>query len=458
MKRSKGIGFAALAAAAALTVAACGSSTSPSASHSTSYYNEGLTKVVNPSNTPSNGTMTIDLDTTPDSTDYQNTYYAFMWDFVRLYSMSLMTYKSCPGNCGRQLVPDLATGPGVVSDHGLTWTYHIQSDVKFQNGVTVTAQDVKYGIERTFAKNLLPAGPVYYQILLAPQNATCAKSMATGGNKGCYQGPYIDPKTPLNAITTPNSTTIQFHLLHPFSDFNYVVAIPQSTPVLPSWDSGSHSGANYQLDPISTGPYEFKSYTLNKQLVLVRNPYWNPKTDPQAKQLVGKIIVNMNVSQSTVDQDQLVNYAQMDLHGLGVQTAAKAKILSTPSLKDDADDALNGFLRFVYINTKEIPNVHCREAIEYAADKTTLQDAYGGPVVGGAIASTIMPPTVLGYKKFDLYDALSKPNGDDSAARAQLKLCGKPSGFSTNMAGRTPRVTRRRRPRCRRRCRPWASR
>ena len=31
-------------------------------------------------------------------------------------------------------------------------------------------------------------------------------------------------------------------------------------------------------------------------------------------------------------------------------------------------------------------NVACREAVEYAADKTDLQTAYGGPYAGGAIA------------------------------------------------------------------------
>ncbi len=422
MKRRKGLSLCALTATAALAVAACGSSTSGSSAKSSSFYNEGLTKVVNPSNTASKGTLTMDLNTTPDSTDYDNTYYAFMWDFVRLYSMSLMTYKSCPGKCGDQIVPDLATGPGTVSDNGLVWTYHIQPDVKFQNGVTVTAQDVKYGIERTYAKSVLPNGPTYYQVLLADPG---------------YKGPYADPKTPLTSITTPNSTTIQFHLLHPFSDFNYVVAIPQSTPVLPSWDTGAHGGANFQLDPISTGPYEFQSYTLNKQLTLIRNPYWKASTDTQAKQLVSKIVVNMNVSQPTVDQNQLAGYADMDIHGLGVETAAKGKILTTPSLKADSDDPVNGFLRFAYINEKVIPNVHCREAIEYAADKTTLQDAYGGPIVGGAIATTVMPPTIIGYKNFDLYDSLSKPAGDDAAAKAQLKLCGKPSGFTTSLAYRT---------------------
>jgi peptide/nickel transport system substrate-binding protein len=419
----------ALTATAVLTVAACGSSSggsSSTTSSSSTSYNEGISKVVNASSKPSSGTMNIDLATVPDSTDYQNTYYAFMWDFVRLYSMSLMTYKSCPGKCGLQLVPDLATGPGVVSDHGLVWTYHIQPNVKFQNGVTVTAQDVKYGIERTYAKNLLPNGPTYYQVLLQDQG---------------YKGPYAQPNSPLTSVTTPNSTTIQFHLIAPFSDFNYVVALPQSTPVLPSWDTGSHGGANFQLDPISTGPYEFKSYTLNKQLVLVKNPNWNPATDPQAKQLVSKIVVDMNVNQNTIDQNQLAGYADLDMQGLGVQTAAREKILTSPSLKSQSDDAINGFLRFAYLNEKVIPNLHCREAIEYAADKVTLQNAYGGPVVGGQIASTVMPPNIIGYQTFDDYKAVSMPNGDDAAAKAQLKLCGKPNGFSTGLAYRSDRPT-----------------
>jgi len=426
MTRRKSFGLVALTATAALAVAACGTS---STTKTTSFYNQGITSVVNPSATSTKGTLVFDTAVTPDSTDPDNTYYAFMWDFVRLYTMSLMTYKSCPGACGLQLEPQLATGPGVVSDNGLIWTYHIKPNVKFQNGVTVTAQDVKYGVERTFAKDLLPNGPVYYQTLL---------------NDPSYPGPYTDPSVNewgLTSVTTPNSTTIQFHLSAPFADFNYVVAIPQSSPVLPSWDTGSHSGANYQLDPISTGPYEFQSYTLNKQLTLVRNPYWSAATDPEAKQLVNKIVVNFNMNQNTVDQDQIAGYADIDQQGLGVQTAARAKILSTPSLKADADNPINNFLRFAYIDTAVVPNVHCREAIEYAADKTTLQDAYGGPVVGGQIASTVIPPIFPGYQKIDLYNALSMPNGDDAAAKQQLSLCGQPNGFSIGLAYRSDRPT-----------------
>jgi peptide/nickel transport system substrate-binding protein len=428
MIRSKIAGFSALGAAAALVLAACGGTSGSSSSSSTSTtYGQAVNSVVNPSNHVSSGTLTYDLSSTPDSTDPQNTYYAFMWNFVRTYTMQLLTYKSCPGACGETLVPDLATGLGTVSSNGLTWTYHLKPNVKFQNGQVVTSQDVKYGVERSYAKSILPNGPVYYQQLLADPT---------------YPGPYTDPSKNLmglTSITTPNATTIEFHLLKPFSDFNYVVAISQSTPVQPSWDTGAHGGANYQLDPESTGPYEFQSYTLNKQIVLVKNPNWNASLDPQAKQLVNKIVVNLNVNANSIDNNLLSNYADVDMGGTGVQTAARARILSSPTLKSQADDPLSGFLRFAYINLKVIPNVHCREAIEYAADKTTMQTAYGGPVVGGDIASTVMPPTVIGFQKFDMYNALSMPGGDAAAAKTQLKDCGMPNGFTTGIAYRVDR-------------------
>jgi peptide/nickel transport system substrate-binding protein len=114
--------------------------------------------------------------------------------------------------------------------------------------------------------------------------------------------------------------------------------------------------------------------------------------------------------------------------------------LSSPSLKASSDDPVTGFMWFYYVNTKVAPlnNVHCRMAIEYAANKNELQTAYGGPY-GGDIASTAIPPTVNGYSKFDLYNALSMPNGDIGAAKQQLAACGQPNGFNLNIAYRSDR-------------------
>jgi peptide/nickel transport system substrate-binding protein len=92
------------------------------------------------------------------------------------------------------------------------------------------------------------------------------------------------------------------------------------------------------------------------------------------------------------------------------------------------------------VNTQVPPlnNIHCRMAVLYAANKTNLQTAYGGPY-GGEIASTAIPPTVAGYSKFDLYNALSMPGGDIAAAKQQLSLCGHPNGFTTSIAYRSDR-------------------
>jgi len=423
--------LAALSGAAALALAACGgssngSNSSGSGASGPASFNAAITKVVNPS-THKGGTLSFGLSSTPDSTDPGNTYYAFMWNFARLYTMPLMTYKSCPGKCGLQVVPDLATGPGVVSDKGLTWTYHIQPDVKFEDGTTVTSSDVKYAVERTFDRGRFPLGPSYYPELLAPQ-------------KPAYPGPYKDRSKNimgLKAVQTPNPTTIVFHLAKPFADFNYVAAIPQSAPVPPSKDTGS----NYQLHPWSTGPYKFQSYQLNKQLTLVPNTFWNPSTDPQARQLPSKITATFNMNANDIDNRLLAGDLDVDAAGTGVQAAARAKILSSPTLKASSDDPISGFLWFAYLNTvvKPMNNVHCRMAVEYAANKTNQQTAYGGPVAGGAIASTVAPPNVLGQKHFDLYEATTKPGGDLAKAKSELQACGQPNGFSTGIAYRSDR-------------------
>ena len=436
MMRRRTFGLAALGAAAALVLGACSSSgtgsgsgtSSPTSSAGAVAFNAGLTSVVNPS-TKTGGTLTFDWRSAPDSFDPGNTYYASDWDFARLYSTALMTYKNCPGACGKTLIPALATAPGTVGDNGLTWTYHIKSGYKFQDGTPVTSQDVKYAVERTFDRGVLTNGPSYFQVLL-------------GGNAASYPGPYKDRSKNLmglTAIDTPDASTIVFHLKAPFSDFDYVAAIPQTAPIPPDKDTGT----SYQTHIMSTGPYEFQSYQLNKSAVLVPNPQWKASLDPSATQLASKIVVNMTMNPNDVDNRMLAGDAQIDFAGTGVQAAARAKILSNPSLKAQSDDPLTGFGWFFYIDSQVAPftNVACRRAVEYATNHLNMQNAYGGPVAGGQIGTTVMPPTISGYTSFDLYEAASKPQGDAAKAKQELQACNQPSGFSTGIAYRSDRPT-----------------
>ena len=428
MKRRRTFGLAAIGAVGAVVLAACGSSGGGGGGGGTSSaaYNAAVNGVVNPSS-HKGGTLVFADSSTPDSFDGGNTYYAWVLNFTRLYETPLTTYKSCPGTCGDTLVPGLATNTGTVSSDGLTWTFHLKPGVTYQDGTPVTAQDVKYAVERTYDRSVLANGPSYFQTLLADPT---------------YPGPYKDRSKNLmglTSVTTPNNSTIEFHLQAPFADFPYVVAFPQTAPVPPSKDTGS----NYQLHVMSTGPYMMQSNQLNKQAVFVPNPKWKQSWNPQAKQLLNKIIINLNVNADDIDNRLLAGDVDIDAAGTGVQAAARARILANPSLKKQADNPLTGFLRFVYVdvNVPPLTNVHCRRAVQYAADKTSLQTAYGGPIAGGAVASTVLLPITIGFQKFDLYEALSKPSGDLAKAKAELQACGHPSGFTTGVAYRSDRPT-----------------
>lgn len=430
-RKRRSLAATAGAAIAAVVLAACGggatstSSGGPSSSASASNvaFNAGASTIVNPSSAKG-GTLTFGMSSTPDSLDPGNTYYAWTWDFTRLYATPLVTYKSAPGTAGETLVPGIATSLGQVSPNGLTWTYHIKQGLKFSDGEPITAADVKYAVERTYDRSVLANGPNYFQNLLADPT---------------YPGPYKDPKGNLTSITTPDPYTIVFHLVAPFPDFNYVAAIPQTAPVPPDKDKG----ANYQFSVVSSGPYEMQSYTLNKEATFVPNPNFTADEDTEAKQLASKVTITFNLAPNTLDNELLDGTIDVDAQGTGVQAAARAKILSSNSLKANADDPVIPRLWFIYLSTKVAPltNVACRRAIEYAADKTDLQTAFGGPVAGGDIATSLLLPGMGGYTASDPYNAKSQPAGDDVDAKKELAKCGQPNGFTIGAAYRNDRPT-----------------
>jgi peptide/nickel transport system substrate-binding protein len=427
MKRKNTAAFIAVCAGLSL-LAACGSGSSGSSSSSSgnAAYNAALTGVVNASN-HQGGTLKLALTNTGDSTDPGNTYYAFNWDFSRVYARPLLTYKNAPGKAGLQLVPDLATGLGQMSDNGLTWTYHIRPGLKFENGEPITTKDVKYAIERStnYAPDILPNGPTYFKQYLADPS---------------YPGAFKDKtadKMGLTSVETPNDTTIVFHLTQPFAEFDYLATLPQTAPVPPDQDKG----ANYQTHPISSGPYMFKTFNPNTGFTLVKNPQWKAASDPVDKQLVDEMDVAYNVSAADIDSRLLSGQLDIDLDGTGVQTAAKDRINGNAKLKLQSDDPTTGFLDYAAIDMQVAPfnNVNCRKAVLDVVDHTTQQAAYGGPLAGGDIATTMLPPNDTGYVKSDIYGFLKNPNGNVNKAKSDLQACGKPGGFTTNIAARGDR-------------------
>jgi peptide/nickel transport system substrate-binding protein len=437
MKRTRIIPAIAATAAVAMALAACGNSNNNSGGSNNSggggggnaaAFNAALGKVYNPSD-KKGGTLKMANSGNWDSTDPGDTYYGFSWNFVRNYGRSLLTFKSAPGAEGNQLVPDLAEGLGVPSDNAKTWTYKIRKGIKYEDGTEVKAKDVKYAVARQLDKDVLPNGPTYFNDQL---------------DLGDYKGPYVDKDPTManfKAVDTPDDYTIVFHLKTPFASFDYFAQLPATVPVPAAKDTGT----KYRDHPVSTGPYKFESNETDKSMVLVRNENYDPKTDPATgrKALPDRIEVQLKAQAADVDNRLLAGQLDVDIAGTGVQTETQGRILNDQANKSRADSSPLARLWYTVINPDVAPldNVHCRKAVEYAADHAAYQRAYGGPEAGGDIATSLMPPDPLipGAKATDKYDFKAKPNGDVDKAKDELKQCGKPDGFATKLTYRAER-------------------
>lgn len=426
-RRAGGLAVAGLSAV--LVLAACGGgggNDQPPGTNQSSQaaFNAALTGVVNPSDAKG-GTLKIANSGDWDTLDTGETYYAYSWNFARLYSRSLMMFKSAPGPEGNKLVPDLAEAPGVASDGGKTWTYKLRQGVKFDDGTEVSSADVKYAILRSTDKETFPNGPAYWEngLLDLPEG---------------YQGPYKSPDINTDsAIETPDKYTIVFHTKQPFAAFDYLAQQPNTAPVPKAKDTG----AKYRNSIVSTGPYKFEGLQPGKSFNLVRNDQWDPATDPNRKALPDRIEVSLNVNADDIDNRVISGDLDVDVAGTGVQPATLSRALQDPIIKENADNALSARLWYTSINPTVAPldNIDCRKAIQFAMDRTAYQTAYGGQFAGGDLATTIMPPNIPGYQAYDLYPNGQDHKGDLEAAKKSLEACGQPNGFETSIAYRAER-------------------
>jgi peptide/nickel transport system substrate-binding protein len=417
----------ALAAVAALGLSACGTSKSSSDGGSTPQLdNKAIDTVVNASDAKG-GTLKAGLGGTwGDSFDPGNTYYAYSWNMARNYARSLVMFKPAPGKASLELVPDVATDLGKPSDGGKTWTYTIQKGLKMEDGSPITTKEIAYAVSRTFDRAELKLGPSYLADLLNwPKD---------------YKGPFKGPKDAdiSSAIETPDDSTIVFHLKQPFAEFDYLAALPQTAPVVPAKDTGS----KYTTHPLSSGPYMWKGNAdINRGGVLVRNPNWDASTDPNRKALPDEIDIKLGLQADDLDNQIIAGDQDLDIAGTGVQPAALPKVLQQKDLLARADNPIGGFLWFTWIigTVKPLDNVDCRKAVMYAMSSSSYQNAYGGKFAGGEMASTVLPPTIPGYEKADVYGKVSHPDGQVDKAKAALKKCGQPDGFETTIGYRSSR-------------------
>ena len=427
MRISRKRAAVALIAVAALGLSACGSGddSEGGGDDAPKLSNAAIGKIVDESD-EKGGTLKFGLaGEWGDTVDPGETYYGYSWDMLRNYARTLVMFKAEPGAAGLELTPDLAEDLGKPSDGGKTWTYTLKKGLKYEDGSEIVAADVKHAVLRNTDKKTFPNGYTYMEDTLALPEG--------------YDGPYRSKNVNTDsAIETPDKYTIVFHLKEPYAGFDYMAQLPATAPVPEAKDTG----AKYKNHVISSGPYMFEgNFNPTTGFKLVRNPNWDPATDPNRAALPDEMTVQLNMQPDDVDNQVAAGTIDVDIAGTGVQPAALTKVLQDKELSARADNPTIARLWYTSINPTVAPldNIECRKAIMYGMSPTLYQNAYGGKYAGGEIATTVMPPMIPGYKEFDTWGQKENPNGQEGKAKEALKACGQEDGFEINMGYRDDR-------------------
>jgi peptide/nickel transport system substrate-binding protein len=425
--------MAAAVVALAALAAGCGSKKSSSGSTTTTTSSGSSGGVVGSgsfsSGTPAKGGIyTIGWEQSfgfTNNFDPTGEYLGNAWGlYSNLMLRALVGYKHQPGAAGNELVGDLATDAPTPTDNGLTYTYKLRSGVKFGPPVsrTVTSKDVAYAMNRLANPKDGGQYSFYYTVIKGWD------AVASGAAKT------------VSGISTPDDSTIVFHLTKAAGDFNLRMSMPATAPI-PEEAGKCFEGkpGDYGRDVVSSGPYMLRGADKvtatcpmkpmsgydganGNHIVLVRNPAYDQSTDPYRKNYVDtfKFLVNSNADdifakvQSGAYQDEVSSPAPKTIRQYATDASLK------PRMIPNVGDRTNYFT--MNLTQPPFDDVHVRKAMNWIVDKSALQKAWGGPIPG-SIATHVVPP-VLYNNGLAEYDPYSTPNsaGDLAKAEAEMKL------------------------------------
>jgi len=284
--------------------------------------------------------------------------------------------------------PRVATSHKVSAD-GLAHTFQLRHDVRFHNGVLLTAKDVKFSMER----------------ILRPETKSTRR-------------PYFTNL--VDTVETSGDDGVTFRLKHPDGAFlnkiaGYLLLVPKDyTESLPSVEA-------FAKAPVGSGPYRFVEQKIGQSVEFARfDGYWGPK--PGIKRLVFKLIP---------DASSRVNAllsGEVDLSDSIAGNDVK-RLRETPGIEVKPVPVGSPLAVRLYSNVPGTPlaNVKVRLALNHAIDpKAIIDNVLHG--IGAPLASYISASYPYGV------DPTLKPYGYDPAkARRLLAEAGYPNGFDTEL-------------------------
>ena len=262
-----------------------------------------------------------------------------------------------------------------VSEDGLVYTFTLREGVKFHNGSVVTAEDVKYSLER--ASGLLDGTPLISSL------------------KVLTSVDIIDEKTVQVTVGSANTELI----------YSFVAAI------IPAGSGEDESGT-----PIGTRPFYFVSYTPQEGIVVKKNAeYWQAGL-PYLDEVNFKIVTSTDT-------------ALLELQGGSIDIYPYLTDSQANELKDSFQilSASSAVVQALYLNNADplLSDVRIRQAICYALDKDEVNDFLAGG--NAALISAAMLPTLQTYY-VDLNDTYGT-GANIEKAKELMTEAGYPDGF-----------------------------
>jgi peptide/nickel transport system substrate-binding protein len=406
--------------AAALVLAACGTSTTSSGPSGGS---GGTTGQGQPGGTIFILSQAEQWDQVDPQRAYTGEDLAF---FGATIYRSLVAYKySADPVEGTSLVPDLATDLGTHNDDATQWSFTLRDGATFQDGSPVTCEDVKYGTSRTFATDVINQGPTYQIAYLDIPTDKDGSS--------AYKGPYKKTGQDLyDKAVTCDGNTITFNLNKPVPDFNYTTTLGFS-PVPKDADTGETYGDN----PVSSGPYQIDSYETGNggKMILVRNPNWNKDSDTYRKAYpdrwevdfgIDPKVMDQRLMQSTGDDATAIQYGNVQPENLAtIFTDPKT---TAPQFAGRATSDYDPYSLYIFVNVQKVPNVKIRQAMAVALDRQALRLNAGGAFAGDLADGVIKPNIGQDYAPTgmwtDMFGQAVPDNGDPELAKKLIQDSG----------------------------------
>jgi peptide/nickel transport system substrate-binding protein len=299
--------------------------------------------------------------------------------FMFLYALHDALVKPMPGN---PMAPSLAESWTVSAD-GLTYEFVLRKGVKFHNGDVMTAEDVKFSLERY---------------------------------RGAASGPF---KTRIAAVDVPDPHRIRFRLKQPWPDFMtfYGTMATGAGWIVPKKYVQSVGDDGFKKAPVGAGPYKFVSFTPGVELVLeAHEQYW--RKTPAVKRLVFKGIPDESTRLA------MLKRGEADI-AYSIRGALAEELKRTPGLTLKPNYPPGTFwLVFPeqWTDAKSpFADKRVRLAVSHAIDRPAINQA---ETLGfSRITGNMIPHT------FEFYWPAPIPTYDVQKARQLLTEAGYPNGF-----------------------------